>query len=344
MAIRVLIVDDSPFAREVLCSVLSHFDDIEVVGQAGDGKQAEELVVEMRPDVVTMDVIMPMVGGIEAIRSIMAHCPTPIIVVSDIESDYERASLEALDAGAIDTFVKPKDGFTRENVQRLVELLRVAAAVRMPKQWHRNRLSTANSEIVGHRVSNIEFVGIIASTGGPQTLRRLVSRLQAGRFHPIAVVQHTSVGFTNAFVNWLAGESDLPVTTARDGQRVAPSTIAVAPDDCHLEIRPGGIAHLHRGPKIGGHRPSGTLLLNSLAASFGASAAGVVLSGMGDDGAEGARAIETRGGVVFAEDPQGAIIQGMPQATIAHTQNPIVASPEEIGSRLLRNNLGRGER
>lgn len=344
MAIRVLIVDDSPFAREVLRDVLSRFDDIKVIGEAGDGKRAEDLVVELQPDVVTMDVIMPMVGGLDAIQSIMANCPTPIIVVSDIESDYERASLEAMEVGAIDTFAKPKAGFTRDNAERLVALLRAAATVRMPKLWHRNRLSTANAEVIGHRIRNIEFVGIIASTGGPQTLRRLLSRLKPGRFHPIAIVQHTSVGFTDAFTTWLAKVSKLPVETARDGQRIAAGTIAVAPDDCHLEIRPGGIAHLHRGPKLGSHRPSGTLLLKSLAVTFGPSAAGVVLTGMGDDGAEGARAIETRGGVVFAEDPQSAIIQGMPQATIAQTQSPIVASPEEIGSRLMCRERGRGER
>ncbi len=342
MPIRVLIVDDSPFAREVLCEVLSRYPDIEVVGQAGDGKRAETMVTELRPDVVTMDVIMPMVGGLEAIKAIMERCPTPIIVVADRASGYDGVAGQAIEAGAIATFGKPRAGFAEETAEQLAGLIRDAAHVRVQRKLSSERGSPAKIGLASQRLRQIQLVGIVASTGGPQTLQRLIAGLDADIPYPIAVVQHTSVGFTEAFTTWLARDSHLPVQLARDGCRLVPGTITVAPDEAHLEVRPGGIIHLHQGPKLGGHRPSGTLLLRSLAASFSSQAAGVVLTGMGDDGAEGARAIEERGGLVFVEDPETAILGGMPKATIGQTRAPIVGTAEDIGRWLTCSNGKRG--
>ena len=387
MAIRVVIVDDSPFTREVLRDALSRYPDIDVVGEACDGRRAKAMVAELRPDVVTMDVIMPMVGGLDAIKAIMAQCPTSIIVVSDLEADSDRMSMRAVEAGAIDTFAKPSTGFDRDAADRLADLIRTAAQVmvkRRPDVPVRNAKRSSygverpgdqpfdssassppasNSGFVWQRVRRIEFVGIVASTGGPQTLRRLMARLAecpnsksgtSGRsaphlapercFPPMALVQHTSVGFAQPFTSWLAGVSGISIELAREGRRIPPGTIAVAPDDVHLEIRPGGIAHLHRGPKLASHRPSGTLLLRSLATSFGAHAAGVVLTGMGDDGADGALAIEQHQGVVFVEDPKTAILEGMPRATLKRTKKAIVAPVEEIGRLLLSESEGQGTR
>ncbi|MEM9493872.1 MAG: CheB methylesterase domain-containing protein, partial [Myxococcota bacterium] len=185
-------------------------------------------------------------------------------------------------------------------------------------------------------------VGIVSSTGGPQTLRRLLSVVAKAPIHPIAVVQHTAVGHTKPLASWLAGVSGLRIAVVDDGDRIEPGMIAIAPDDYHLEVRPGAIARLHHGPKVHSHRPSGTVLLRSLASSFGGHAAGVILTGMGDDGAAGAEALEKRGGLILIEEPDDAILEGMPRAAMNCTSEAIVAAPEEIG-RMLLCPSGRGD-
>lgn len=336
MALRVVIVDDSPFVREVLREGLSRYPDIEIVGEAADGKRAEALVAELRPDVVTMDVVMPMVGGIDAIRSIMARCPTPIVVVSDIEKDHPKLSLQAIEAGAIDTFAKPRTGFDREAADRLVALLRAAARVRVAQRTPPGPVLAPSQSSLRQRMRRIEFVGIAASTGGPQTLRLLLSGLPRHNLLPIAVVQHTALGFTESLASWLSSSCKQDITVARQGQRIERGMIVIAPDDFHLEIGPGGIARLHHGPKVGSHRPSGTLLFRSLAESYKARAAGIVLTGMGDDGAEGAAEIEKRGGLVLVEKPELAILEGMPRATLARTEGAVATTIEELGRLLVR--------
>lgn len=346
MAVRVLIVDDSPFIREVLREGLSQYADIEIVGEASDGKRAERMVMELRPDVVTMDVVMPMVGGMEAIRSIMARCPTPIVVVSDVQGDHNLLSLQAMEAGAIDTFAKPRTGFDQTAAGKLADLLRAAARIRVLP-----RAKTAEPVIharkpARQRARRVEFAGIVASTGGPQTLRRLLQALsrQGEDVPPIAIVQHTAVGFTGALISWLDSYAGFSVSMAKEGKRVEPGAIVVAPDDRHLEILPGGIMCLSDGPKIAGHRPSGTLLLQSLARSFGPGAAGIILTGMGSDGAEGIRAIEAHGGLVLIEDPATAIIDGMPRAALQLTSAAMVGSAAQIARLLLRTGHEQGRK
>lgn len=342
MSVRVLIVDDSPFIREVLRAVLTRDPDIEIVGEASDGKRAERMVMELRPDVVTMDLIMPLVGGMEAIRSIMTRCPTPIVVISDAQSDVRRLAMHAIEAGAIDTFSKPRAGFDDATADRLVALVRSAAQVRVRQRWERSRQPLQSQRSLERRIGKATFIGIVASTGGPQTLQRLLAKLPSQTTAPIAVVQHTSVGFTKALAAWLSSSARIPVTVARDRQHVSAGRIVLAPDDAHLEIGPGGEARLHRGPRINGHRPSGTLLLRSLAHAFGPSAVGVILTGMGDDGAEGAHELEERGGLILIENPRTAILEGMPRAAIQRTSSPVVASSGRIGE-LLRNAFTTGD-
>lgn len=343
MSVRVLIVDDSPFIREVLREVLMRYPDIEVVGEASDGKRAEKLVLELRPDVVTMDVVMPMVGGMEAIRSIMTTCPTPIVVVSDAQSDIRRVAIHAIEAGAVDAFSKPRAGFDEATADRLAALLRSAAQVRVRQRWQRSRPPQQSPRSLERRIAKAGFIGIVASTGGPQTLQRLLGKLPSRGTAPIAIVQHTSVGFTKALVSWLSTSSRVQVTTARDRQRVTAGQVVLAPDESHLEIDTGGLARLHGGPRINNHRPSGTLLLSSLARAFGSSAVGIILTGMGDDGAEGARELEEQGGLVMIENPGTAILEGMPRAAIQRTRLPIVASSERIGELLRAAFTSRGE-
>lgn len=334
MSVRVLIVDDSPFVREILRDTLARYPDIEVVGEAADGKRAEQLVMELRPDVVTMDMVMPLVGGMEAIRSIMARCPTPIVVVSDAQSDIRRVAMRAIEAGAIDAFCKPSAGFDARAADRLASLVRSAARVRVGRRWEHGRPPRQRARAIEQRIARAELIGIVASTGGPQTLRRIIGRLSSRTSVPIAVVQHTSIGFTRALVSWLSSATRLRVSIASDREPVTGGQIVVAPDDAHLEIDPSGAARVHQGPRVHNHRPSGTLLLRSLASSFGASAVGVVLTGMGDDGAEGVCELEARGGLVLIENPRTAILDGMPRAAVQRAQDPVIASAERLGELL----------
>ena len=342
MAVRVLLVDDSSFVRDVMRHGLSRFPDIEIVGEASDGKRAEQAVVDLRPDVVTMDVVMPMVSGLDAIRNIMRRCPTPIIVVSEAYSSREELTMDAMKAGAIDVFPKPLNGFDEKTAEKLAQLLRTAARTR-PRS---RRADTAPivppppvSSAIRRIATRCSFAGIVSSTGGPQTLHRMLGRVNPERVPPMALVQHISDGFDVSLASWLDKCTDLHVCLARQGMQITAGTLAVAPNDFHLEIRPGGIVVLSKTAKLKSHRPSGTMLLRSIARSFGSNGVGIVLTGMGDDGAEGAAELEARGGTVLVQDPATAIIDGMPKAAIASTNSAIVDKASQLAQMLHRRRM-----
>lgn len=341
MPIRVLIVDDSPFVREVLIDGLSRFQDIEIVGQASNGTRAEAAVVELSPDVVTMDVVMPMVSGLDAIRNIMARHPTPIIVVSDAYSSRRQLSLDAMQAGAVDVFPKPDGGFDERAAQALANMLRMAARTRVRAIGVPSRLpagigSSRPSPLSQVTPASIGFIGIVSSTGGPQALHGLLQSIDSKDVPPIAIVQHISPGFDKSLATWLNRCTPLDVQIARDHGMVGRGTVVIAPNDLHLEIRPGGYTRLVSTPKLNSHRPSGTILLRSLAHSFGKQAMGVVLTGMGDDGADGASELEARGGLIVVQDPETAIIDGMPRSTIARTRSSKVVKLGRMHNYLMR--------
>ncbi|MEZ4402372.1 MAG: chemotaxis protein CheB [Kofleriaceae bacterium] len=312
MTVRVLVVDDSAFFREVLKAELAGAPELVVVGEAGDGARAIAMARELRPDVITMDVLLPLLGGLDAIRAIMAERPIPIVVLSRLVGHDARLALDAMAAGAVDLVEKPTSGFDAVGVRRLTDLLTTVAASRggaaAPPSTPPARLALATPPRV---------VGVVASTGGPQLLRALVAALP-GRFPiPIAIVQHTSAGFVEPLVSWLADASALAVEVAVAGRRVRGGQVVVAPDDRHLAIDRDGIVRLSDEPPVRSHRPAGDVLLRSLAAGFGPAALAVILSGMGADGAAGLAAVAAAGGVAVVQDPLDATIGAMPRAALA---------------------------
>ena len=315
MSIRVLIVDDSSFVREVLKDLLKSADDIEVVGEACDGGEAQTMLAKTRPDVVTMDLLMPMVSGLEAAAQIMITHPTPIVVVAD-SSSPEALYRTALEIGAVEAVAKPAKGYNDQSQQELI------AAIRRASHARPRRMPTAEpagkQRLIG--AARMRVLGVVASTGGPQTLARLLRALPASLRIPICLVQHTSRGFSSALVSWLSQECEMPVELAQEGALLRPGVVTVAPDDLHLQIRPGHLIHLSDAPALHSLRPSGDVLLRSLAKVYGDGSAALICTGMGKDGSDGLLEISNAGGLCLVQDPSTAVLPSMPKS--AHEQVP----------------------
>jgi two-component system chemotaxis response regulator CheB len=324
--IRVLVVDDSPVVRTVLREGLSRESDLEIVGEAGDGAQAVRMAAELRPDLVTMDLLMPIMGGTDATVRIMRECPCPILVLVGAPGSTSPSEQDALAGGALEVFRKPAEGFDDTSLQRL------AGTIRRMVQVARARVlaQPVIRRSVPLRPSEVAVVGVVGSTGAPRVLRDLLAGLPVDFPAPIAVVQHTERGFATALVSWLAAASKLQVKIAREGDSVAPGQVVVAGDDAHMELALDGRVRLQSGDVVDGFRPSGTVLLSSLAAVFGRRALGVVLSGMGSDGAVGLGAIYAAGGTAVVEDPESAVVAGMPERALARATGAFVERGERL--------------
>lgn len=330
MTVRLLIVDDSAFFREVLRAELAAWPEVVVVGEAGDGTQAIALARSLRPDVITMDVVLPLVGGVDAIRAIMAERPTAIVVLSRKVGHDLRLGLDAIAAGALELVEKPSAGFDLPAVRRLVELLATVAGRPAPPP----SVEAAPPRLP--RAAAARVIGVVASTGGPPLLRGLLAALPRDLGVPIAIVQHTSAGFVEPLVSWLADATALTVRVAAAGHRLSAGEVLVAPDDRHLTIGADGAVRLDDGPRDGGHRPSGTALLRSLARGYGAAVVAVVLSGMGKDGADGLAAVVAAGGTAVVQDPAEAVIAAMPRAALAAAPTATVVRAAALPALLVQ--------
>lgn len=330
MPIRVLIIDDSRLVRGLLRATLERLPDFQVVGEASDGLRGEVLARELRPDVITMDVLMPMMGGIEAIEIIMRDQPTPVVVVADLSANDAGMAMEAMARGAVAVFPKPRQGMDEAAARALADTLRWSAGVLLAKTARSPR--RGEPRLLSPR--SIHILGIVASTGGPRGLRAILQALPQPFSCPIAIVQHTTAGSTEALASWLSASSPHRVTVAQDGGCLTAGQVVLAPEDVHLTVDTGPRVRLLHSLPGDSYRPSGNVLLRSLAKSFRASAAGVVLSGMGSDGAVGLRAIEDVGGLVLVEDPASAVVGGMPAAALHATRSALVDTPDMLASAL----------
>jgi two-component system, chemotaxis family, protein-glutamate methylesterase/glutaminase len=371
--IRVLVVEDSPTVRHHIQDVLSSDPDVEVAGVAGDGRTAIELTVRTRPDVITMDLMLPGVSGLAATEYIMAHHPTPILVVSSADNRAEMfTTCDALAAGAVDVLDKPSgtetDAGWEQRLRAAVKLL-----ARVPVITHpRARLSpllqgvsppgshypAANAHpvanptagpatVANHRVTPLAvpgepggarrcaIVAIGASTGGPGAVVDLLRALPRDFTLPILVVQHISAPFAATFVDWLGGQVGRRAVAASDGDPVAAGNgrVLMAPPDRHLVVRNGRL-RLTDDPERHSCRPSIDTLLESVAREYGDLAAGCVLTGMGRDGAAGLLALRRAGGLTFAQDEATSVVYGMPREAVALGAAQTVLPPAEIGRRL----------
>jgi two-component system chemotaxis response regulator CheB len=314
--VRVLIVDDSAFVRKVVRQMLSRSPFVEVVGAARDGEEALDLVERLRPDVVTLDLNMPGWDGLDFLRRQMARRPIPVVVVSIASAGGEQV-MQALDAGAVDVVQKPTALATDQVLEiadDLVAKVKAAAGARvMPAPAPPPTALPAPA-----RAGKTDIIVIGVSTGGPQALKQLIPRLPADLPVPVAMVLHMPIGYTELFAASLAGVSRLRVAQARDGDPVRPGHALLAPAGHHLSfVRTADgpvVTRLSLLPLGTPHRPAVDVLFRSAADVYGGRALGVVLTGMGADGTQGAAWIKAQGGRVFTEAEESCVVYGMPRS------------------------------
>jgi two-component system chemotaxis response regulator CheB len=338
VSIRVLVVDDSLVVRRIIVQALDGFDDITVVGQAADGQAALEQIEALSPDLVTLDIEMPVMDGIEAMRHIKARWPRlPVVMFSTLTERGAAMTLEALMAGARDYVTKPTNstGLADSLQQVRTELgTRVRALVPprraaspaapatparplpSPAVSTRSAVPSAVPSAVRTQPSRLSAVVIGASTGGPDALSRVLGALPADLPVPVLVVQHMPAVFTQTFAERLDRTCALHVVEARDGDRIEPGTVYLAPGDFHMEVTTGlhPSVHLQQGEPENFCRPAVDVLFRSAAAAYGRAVLGVVLTGMGSDGARGSQSLVDAGAEVYVQDEATSVVWGMPRA------------------------------
>jgi two-component system chemotaxis response regulator CheB len=338
--VKVLIIDDSPVAQYLLSRVITGDPRLEVAGIAGNADEALRLISVLPPDVVSMDIRLPGQNGLDLTRRIMREHPLPIVVVaSDLDDRSLDISMNALKAGALSVVEKPLSSTNAdwpELSQRLCSQLYIMSQV--PVVQHR-RFDTQQPVPGTGWGDDWSAVVMGASTGGPSALAQVLGALPGDFPLPLALVQHMGASFMEGFVAWLSSVSALPVGLAGDGGAFLPGHVAVAPAGVHIRIQGGRLCFDH-GELVHGQRPSADILLASAAAAFGSRAIGVLLTGMGEDGARGLAAIRGAGGYTIAEDASSAVVWGMPGTAVRLGAAVEVLAVNRIARRLVE--LARG--
>lgn len=344
--VRVMLVEDSLVVRQLLIHIVGRDPRLEVVAAVASGEDALTTIGQVRPDVVSMDIRLPGIDGLETTRRIMAERPTPIVVIADaIEDSSLRISMNALRAGALSVVEKPvattNAGYDAA-ASEICTQLRIMAAVpvirRRPigSEWA-GRVATPPPVAAALKVpESASVLAIAASTGGPPALARVIGALPAGFPLPVLVVQHMGPAFMEGFATWLNGVVGLPVALAREGERAEAGRVYVAPGDRHLELGGGGHLRITDAAPVGGQRPAATALFRSVARHAGARGIGVLLTGMGEDGAVGLLDMRRAGGLTVAEDESTAVVFGMPAAAIRLAAAGTVLPLDRIAAHLAR--------
>ena len=341
---RVLLVDDSPMISKLLAAMLEDVPDIQVVGQAADGQEAIRMAMRLRPDVITMDIRMPRMDGLEAIRHIMRVHPTPIVVVSSsvYASDYNTA-FNAIEAGALTVIEKPK-GLGVQDYEavrdQLITAVRTMSGVTVVSRYEgmprTDGIGPRTALLHAYFVRSVQAIAIAASTGGPPVLMQIFSSLPQDFSMPIIVVQHILPAFVQGFTEWLNSRANLQVSIAREGDQLAPGKVLIAPGEAHLTVMADKTIRLVHSEPVNGQRPSATPMFESVAKVFRSSAIGIVLTGMGEDGADGLEKLGKAGAHIIAQDEASSVVFGMPKAAIQRGIVDEILSPEQIILRLTK--------
>jgi two-component system chemotaxis response regulator CheB len=341
--VRVLIVEDSPVVRDFLEYMLSADPGIHVIGTAPDGEAALDAVRRQKPDVITMDIHMPRMNGLEATRKIMETHPTPIVIVSSsVVADEVATTFRAIEAGALAAVPRPQGLGHQEHeatVQELIQTVKLMSEVKVVRRWPRHRsgsrVPAAQQAKVPSASRAIQAVAIGASTGGPLVLQTLLSGLPHDFPIPVLIVQHMARGFIQGFADWLTQSAGFPVHVAVADESLLPGHAYVAPDGVHMQVGMSRrIVLSHDAPK-NGLRPAVSCLFQSVARVFGRYAAGVLLTGMGKDGAEELKLLRDQGAITLVQDRDSAVVYGMPGEAIKLDAATYVLPPERMAARLV---------
>lgn len=354
MTIRALIVDDSALVRKILSDILNEDPRISVVGTAVDGKDGLEKMRKLRPDVILLDNVMPVLDGLKTLARIMREYPTPVIMVSALGEDAEEITLTAFEYGAVDVIQKP-EGILSQSIPEMAEEIcrktRAATKANLENlecMWDPEFENPKNSvkkedeaRIKKIPVRNVLAIG--ASTGGPRALEKLISSIPEDIPAAILIVQHMPPGFTKSFSKRLDAKSALRVKEAQEGDAVEEGTVLVAPSNYHMEIIQrtvsgikGGVVHLSSGPKELGLRPSVNALFRSLAPIYGTKVISIILTGMNCDGADGAEEVKKMGGKVIAEARSSCVTYGMPGEIVRRKLADFVLPVDKMADVIVR--------
>lgn len=338
--VRVVVVEDSQTVRELLVAILQSAGDIQVVGTASNGEEAVRLVKRLRPNVVTMDINMPRLNGLDATRQIMSEAPTPIVVISGslMRNDVDLA-FEAMQAGAL-TAVRTPGLADPQTCDQVIQTIRLMSEVHVVRRWNSTGARKAAPSSLPAVPSSaplrvkdnqkIQVIGIAASTGGPATLAAMLKPLPADFPIPILITQHITTGFGTGLAEWLDSQVAMRVNLARHGDSIQPGVILLAPDDYHMQVNAHGLIELSREDRYYGLRPSANFMFNSLARFYGPTAIGIIMTGMGDDGVEGLKNLHMAGGMTIAQDEKSCVVYGMPQEAVLNGAVDRVMAPDQI--------------
>lgn len=339
--IRVLVVDDSALMRRMISDIIESNSRLVVVGTARDGLDAIRKVEDLQPDVITMDIEMPAMNGLAALEQIMQRRPTPVVMLSSRTAHGAEETLRSLELGAVDFVCKPS-GSTSVDIKRvkdmLITKLQLAATARLMPSAHQApvRPTSVSTPAHGSRLLADRVVTIGSSTGGPRALEEIIPRLPRNLPSAVLVAQHMPHGFTAAMARRLDALSAVEVREAADDDLITCGTVLIGPGGKHLVVRKRGRVAVMDGPPLWGVRPAADTLMASAAKTFGPSCIGVILTGMGQDGAEGIAAIHRAGGKTIAQDESTSVIYGMPKAAVATGAVDISISLPMIASSIAR--------
>ena len=340
--IKVLIVDDSSTAREFLVYLFASDQEFEVIGTAANGEEALAAVKHKKPDVVTMDVHMPKMNGYAATRAIMENCPLPIVIVTGSSAGDEAASpFNALEAGAVAVVKRPVAIDRPEHVataRELIQTVKLMSEVKVVRRWAADK-SLLNTQPEKPKAfacqADVKLVAIGSSTGGPLVLQQILSRLPKNFALPIVIVQHITEGFTEGFCHWLQETSGFAASVAANGETIKAAHAYIAPNGYQLTVNRQGTISLTQGDPERGHLPAVSCLFRSVAAAYGANAIGVLLTGMGKDGAAELGLMKQQGALTLVQDKESSVVYGMPGEAIKIGAATYVLAPERIAETLI---------
>ena len=354
MTIKVLIVDDSALVRSLLSEIIRKAPGFSVVGVAPDAYVARDMVNQFAPDVITLDIEMPRMDGLTFLEKLMTARPTPVVMISTLTDAGADATLHALELGAVDFIPKPKLGIAeglREYSELIIEKLSAAARVRVRPLIKKSNHQPIKDDqkILASRVSGTEkIIAIGASTGGTEAIKELLLQLPAA-VPGIVMTQHMPAGFTKSFAERLNKLTRLHVSEAKGGERILPGHAYLAPGGFHLLVNRSGadyVTKLSESEPVHRHRPAADVMMESVAVAGGKNVLGVLLTGMGKDGAKGMLEIRNHGGYTFAQDEQSCVVYGMPKEAVNIGGVDRSVALEKMGDAILEKikNMGGGNR